>query len=79
MLRSYEGFRPSSGNSHRVINGLSIYDDLGTYFVPSLGFQVSLCGPLAQRVLHTFYRHYGFVESPVDPMTMMMLSASGTG
>jgi hypothetical protein len=21
----------------------------------------------------SFYRHYGFVESPVDPMTMMML------
>jgi hypothetical protein len=21
----------------------------------------------------SFYRHYGFVESPLDPMTMMML------
>ena len=43
-----------TGHGHRsVINGFSVYDDFGTYFVPSLGLHISLSGPLAQRVLHT--------------------------
>ena len=53
VSRSYAGFRPSSSDGHRFINGFSVYDDSGTYFVPPLGLQVSLSGPLAQRVLHT--------------------------
>ena len=40
----------------RVINGLSVYGDLGNYFVPSLRLQVSLSGPFAQRILHTLTR-----------------------
>jgi hypothetical protein len=46
-----------SGYKHRsVINGFSVYDDLGTYFVLSLRLQVTPSGPLAQRVLHTLSR-----------------------
>ena len=46
-----------SGYKHRsVINGFSVYDDLGTYFVPSLRLQFGVSGPLAQRVLHTLSR-----------------------
>ena len=56
VSRSYVGFRPSSSDKRSVINGFSVYDDRGTYFVPSLGLQVTLSGPLAQRVLHTLSR-----------------------
>ena len=46
-----------SGYKHRsVINGFSVYGDLGAYFVPSLRLLVSLSGPLAQRILHTLSR-----------------------
>jgi hypothetical protein len=46
-----------SGYKHRtVISGFSVYDDLGTYFVPSLRLQFGASGPLAQRVLHTLTR-----------------------
>ena len=56
VSRSYAGFRPSSSDTRSVINGFSVYDDRGTYFVPSLGLQLTLSGPLAQRVLHTLSR-----------------------
>ncbi len=43
--------------NHRIIvNGFSVDDDLPTYFVPSLSLQVTLSGPLAQRVLRTLSR-----------------------
>jgi hypothetical protein len=46
-----------SGYRHRsVINGFSVYDDVGTYFVPSLHLQLGISGPLAQRVLRTLTR-----------------------
>ncbi len=46
-----------SGYKHQtVINGFSVYDDLGTYFVPSLRLEFGASGPLAQRVLHTLTR-----------------------
>jgi hypothetical protein len=47
------------GNDYKhpsIINGFSVYDDRDSYFVPSLGLQVSLSGPLGQRVLHTLTR-----------------------
>ncbi len=46
-----------SGYKHRtVINGFSVYDNLGTYFVPSLRLEFGASGPLARRVLHTLTR-----------------------
>ena len=56
VSRNYAGFRPSSRDKRSVINGFSVYDDRGTYFVPSLGLELTLSGPLAQRVLHTLTR-----------------------
>jgi hypothetical protein len=43
-----------TGHGRRsLINGFLVYDDFGTYSVPSLGLHISLSGPLAQKVLHT--------------------------
>jgi hypothetical protein len=66
----------------RVINGLSVYGDLGNYFVPSFRLQVSLSGPLAQRVLHTLSRSPRTVAlasgpAPVVPSSWQTVTFQG--
>ena len=82
VSRSYAGFRPSSSDKRSVINGFSVYDDRGTYFVPSLGLQVTLSGPLAQRVLHTLSRSPRAVAlapgpAPVVPSSWRTVTFAG--
>src|ERR1019366_3799275 len=82
VSRSYAGFRPSSSDTRSVINGFSVYDDRGTYFVPSLGLQLTLSGPLAQRVLHTLTRSPRTVAlasgpAPTVPSSWHRLSFAG--
>jgi hypothetical protein len=40
-----------------------------------IGARALLCHPISQNAKH-FYAHYGFVESPIDAMMMMLDLAS---
>ncbi|MGD1012739.1 MAG: hypothetical protein ABR925_09470 [Acidimicrobiales bacterium] len=79
---AFMAFGRSSLDTRRVINGLSVYDDHGTYSIPSLTAQLRVSGPLAQRVLHTATRAPRTVAlasgpAPVVPSSWRSVSYAG--
>ena len=77
--RSYlPSFSAESGSTQSTRGGASVPPLLKHFMLKA----IEVAGTVGVRLVlvhakdeeaKSFYRHYGFVESPVDPMTMMML------